>query len=240
MPAAAETGASIFGYMAASEEAKAMMPEEYHEELERLKRQKEQQGLGLTEAQRQQMEQDATVQRGGVLADAQARQLQQAQMLAAQPAYSGRDMFMAELATQQAQAQMQAQQARQIAAANEAQRLRDEQALLELAQRKASSEAAQKRATATLASDIFAINANAIGNFAMAGGQAGLQGNFLQGAAAGQGPAAGSTAYSSASAYPTQATQQQNAQMMMGMAGAYSAPPPQQADEQPLLYNGTY
>jgi hypothetical protein len=192
-----------------------MMPEGYADRLAELERREQAGTLGLTEAQRQGMEQSASVARGGALADAQARQLQQAQMLSGQGAVSGRDLFLGELATQQAQAQMLTQQAQQIQAANERERLRQQQQLLELQQREASAAAARRSAGATLTADLLGTAATA--GIGIGGAQAmqGAQTSYLE-ALAGGNQAGASSAL----------VQMQNAQAAMQMVGAFGGGAP--------------
>jgi len=108
---AASAGGAIFRASAAKKQAEATMPKAFEDELRDLERRARTGNLGLTEAQRGVMESEAAGQRAGLLADQQARQLQQAQSNAA---FSGREMFLQDVGAAQAQGDLMAQQARQI------------------------------------------------------------------------------------------------------------------------------
>ncbi len=202
----AAAGAGAARYAGARAQANGMMPEGYADQLADLERRRANGGLGLTESEVMGLENQAALQRGGMSADAQARQLQQAQMLSGQGASSGRDLFMAELATQQAQAGMFSQQARQIQALNDQRRLEEQQMLMELQQREASAEAARKQATATFVADLVGVGAS------VGIGVAGTK-------AAGKAQTAMLEAQSK-QAYTTAAVQYQNAQMAQAMGAA--------------------
>ena len=95
------------------------------------------------------------------MADAQARQLAQAQAMAGAAPMTGRDFFLQEVAAQQVQQQALAAQEQQLRAADEAARAQNEQMLLELAQRDASMEAAKRQAGWTLGADLVKLGADA-------------------------------------------------------------------------------
>ena len=192
-------------------QAKAMFPEEWEDYLAQL----EGGDLGLTPAQRASMEAQHTAQRGGAMADAQQRQLQQAQSMAGSGAIGARDLFLNDLATQQAQGQMLNQQTQQIQSAEIAAEERNREMMMELQQRQASSDAAKKQAAWNLGVEVVSLGATtglaALGQKSMTE----ASNKFVE-AAAGQDRAAMQAA----------AMQAANAQMGLQLAGAYGAAAP--------------
>lgn len=165
LPLIVGAGASALGagarYAGARAQANAMMPDEYRKQLEELRAREAAGQLGLEPAQRSQMEGDFAAQRGAIMADAQARQLAQAQAMAGAAPMTGRDFFLQEVAAQQVQQQALAAQEQQLRAADEAARAQNEQMLLELAQRDASMQAAKRQAGWTLGADLVKLGADA-------------------------------------------------------------------------------
>ena len=149
LAAAAGAGMRAAG---ASAEADAIMPEEWREYLAEL----ESGPLGLTPAQQAAMEADHTAMRGGAIADAQAHQLRQA-ALGSGAWGNARDLFLQDLATQQAQSKMMNEQTKQIQAAEQAAQERNREMMMELQQRQASAEAAKKKAWLDAGADMFSI-----------------------------------------------------------------------------------
>jgi hypothetical protein len=148
---AAAAGAGLRG-AGASAQADAMMPEEWREYLAQL----ESGPLGLTPAQQAAMEADHTAMRGGAIADAQAHQLRQA-ALGSGAWGNARDLFLQDLATQQAQGQMMNEQTKQIQQAELAMQKQNRAMMMELQQRQASADAAKKKAWLDAGADIFSI-----------------------------------------------------------------------------------
>lgn len=157
----AAAGGAVSRASAARQQAEAMMPDEYRRRLAELERRQRAGTLGLTEAQQGLIESEGAAARGAIAADARAQQLQRAQSQSA--GFAGRDLFLADLASQQTQAQMMSQQAQQIDAANERARLEQEQQLLELQQREADAEAARRSIPRQLAADLFGVAASTAG-----------------------------------------------------------------------------
>ena len=145
----------------AKAQAEAMMPEGWKGYLEQL----ESGDLGMTAAQRAQLESDHSMMRAGALADAQARQLQMAAAGTGTGGMNARDLFLQEMATQEAQNRMLNEQTRmtkqtdmQVEAANRAM-------MMELQQRQASMEAAKKAARWNLVAGIAGAGATAAGGY---------------------------------------------------------------------------
>lgn len=204
----ASAGGAVAQAAAARKQAEAQMPEAYKRRLRGLEQREAEGELGLSEAQRRTIESTGAAQRAGQMADLQARQLQQAQ---ANSAISGRDLFMQDLASQDAQTRSFAQQQRVLAEADAAALRENQQMLLELQQRQADAEAGRKMANRQLAGDLFGAAATTAGSiYGAQQMQAGY--NQLVGAAAG-----------SQQMRDAQASMFQ-AQMAMQMAGAYGAP----------------
>jgi len=157
---AASAGSAIAQSAAARKQAEAMMPGAFQRRLNRLQAREAEGELGLTESQRALMESTGAAQRAGAMADLQARQLQQAQ---ANSAYTGRDLFMQDLAQQDAQRRAFSEQQRIIAQADQEALARNEQQLLELQQRAADAEAARKMANRQLVADLFGAAASTAG-----------------------------------------------------------------------------
>jgi hypothetical protein len=193
-------------------QAAGMMPDEYKRQLEDLNRRRAAGQMGLLESERSQLEQEGQMRRGAVMADAQQRQLQAAQMASGQRAGTGRDLFLAELGTQQMQAQMQEEQAREIAQMDRAERIKNEQLAMQLAQREASAEAARRQAGARL-----------VGNIVGAGAQAGLGIAGVQAFQNAEQALLAATAGSEAAR--TAQRQLAGAQAAMGMAAALGGTP---------------
>jgi hypothetical protein len=191
--------------------ANQMMPEQFKRQLSDLEARERAGTLGLTDTERLQMEQDAARTAGQQLANDQARQLQQAQMLSGGGAFGGREMFLAEMGTQDVQARMAANAQREIIQANERERQREMQMMMELQQREADQRAARRQAGFNLAADVITLGATA--GLGVAGAQ-----QYAQGAAQMASAQAGSQA-------AVQAAQKAAmGQMAMSMAGAYGAP----------------
>lgn len=145
--------------VAKRKQAKAMMPEAYKRRLYELRAMEEAGGLGLSPQQRALMQSEYAAQRAGLTGDAQARQLQQAQMMSGTRPMTGRDLFNLELANQETQRKAQDIQSRGLAEADIRARKEQEQLLLELEQRLASSEAAKKGVVYDLTGDILDLGA---------------------------------------------------------------------------------
>jgi hypothetical protein len=154
---AASAGGAIFRASAAKKQAEATMPKAFEDELRDLERRARTGNLGLTVAQRGMLESEAAGQRAGLLADQQARQLQQAQSNAA---FSGREMFLQDVGAAQAQGDLMAQQARQIRQAELVAEEQNRQMMRELQQREADAEAARKMANRQLAADLLGVTAS--------------------------------------------------------------------------------
>lgn len=157
LPAAAGVAglaSGIANFASARAEANAMMPEEYKNRLRQLRAQRDAGQMGLTEQQQGRMVGDMAAARGGMLADAQARQLQQGLAMAGGGAVNARDMFLSEQANQQAQQQALAQQQQALLDADRIAAEQNRQQLMELAQREASADAARKQAAWGLVGDI--------------------------------------------------------------------------------------
>jgi len=119
-------------------EANAMFNDDMAARLADLQRRQQSNTLGLTDAERMGMENQAARQAGQQLANDQSRQLQQAQMLAGGGAFTGREMFQNEIMTQENQAKLAIESRRQIIEANEREKVRAEQMQMELADRKST------------------------------------------------------------------------------------------------------
>lgn len=204
----ASAGGAVAQAAAARKQAEAQMPEAYKRRLRGLEQREAEGELGLSEAQRRTIESTGAAQRAGQMADLQARQLQQAQ---ANSAISGRDLFMQDLASQDAQTRSFAQQQRVLAEADAAALRENQQMLLELQQRQADAEAGRKMANRQLAGDLFGAAATTAGSIY---GAQQMQAGYNQMV----GAAAGSQQMRDAQARMFQA------QMAMQMAGAYGAP----------------
>lgn len=204
----ASVGGAVAQAAAARKQAEAQFPEAYRRRLAGLEKREAEGELGLSEAQRRTIESTGAAQRAGQMADLQARQLQQAQ---ANSAISGRDIFLQDLASQDAQSRSFAQQQRVLAEADAAALRENQQMLLELQQRQADAEAGRKMANRQLVGDLFGAAATTAGSiYGAQQMQAGY--NQLVGAAA------GSQRMRDAQAQMFQA------QMAMQMAGAYGPP----------------
>ena len=204
----ASAGGAVAQAAAARKQAEAQFPEAYRRRLQGLEKREAEGELGLSEAQRRTIESTGAAQRAGQMADLQARQLQQAQ---ANSAISGRDIFLQDLASQDAQSRSFAQQQRVLAEADAAALRENQQMLLELQQRQADAEAGRKMANRQLVGDLFGAAATTAGS--VYGAQQ-MQAGYNQLA----GAAAGSQRMRDAQAQMFQA------QMAMSMAGAYGAP----------------
>lgn len=203
----ASAGGAIAQSAAARKQAEALMPDAYKRRLGRLQQREAEGELGLTEGQRALMESTGAAQRAGAMADLQARQLQQAQ---ANSAYTGRDLFLQDLAQQDAQRRAFTEQQRVITQADQEALARNEQQLLELQQRQADAEAARKMANRQLVGDLFGAAASTAGSIY---GAQQMQTGYNQMMNA----AAGSQQMRDAQAQMFQA------QMAMQMAGAFGA-----------------
>lgn len=188
-------------------EANQLFSDDMERRLARLEARRRAGGLGLTEGEELRMSNQFAAQRGQQLAGDQARQLQQAQMLAGGGAFGGREMFLNEMATQQSQAQQATEAARQIAQADEREREREQQMLMDLQQREADAQAARRSAGFNLAADIIGLGATA--GVGMAGANQYAKGSEQMLAAT-----AGSQAAREAS------MQMAQGQMAMSMAGS--------------------
>lgn len=204
--------------------ANQLMPDAFKTRLSELEARERAGELGLTDTERLRMEQDAARRAGQALANDQARQLQQAQMLAGGGAFTGREYFVNEVMTQENQARMAIEARRQMIEADERERRSEMATMMELQQRAADARAARKQAGFNLAADIVT-----------AGATAGL------GIAGAQQAARGATQMASATAGSRQAQQAAQQMMMgqmaMGMAGAFGPPvvmPAPQPAAQPL------
>ena len=200
--AAAAAAAARYGQQRA--QAKGMMPDEWKDYLAEL----EGGDLGVTPAQRASMEAEQASMRGGAMADAQQRQLQQAQSMAGSGAIGARELFLNDLATQQAQGQMLNQQTQQIQAAELAAEETNRAMMMDLQQREASQEAAKKAALWSL-----------LGGFASAAGTA------ATGVAGANQAAAASQQMLEQQARAQEAARMQAAQqqMQLQMVGAYGS-----------------
>lgn len=191
--------------------ANQMMPDAFKTQLSELEARERAGELGLTDTERLRLEQDAARRAGQALANDQARQLQQAQMLAGGGAFTGREYFVNEVTTQENQARLAIEARRQMIEANERERRTEMATMLKLQQRAADAEAARKKAGFNLLADIVTVGATA-----------GL------GIAGAQQAARGATQMASATAGSRQAQQAAQQMMMgqmaMGMAGAFGPP----------------
>lgn len=203
----AAAGGAISRASAARQQAEAMMPDAYRRRLEELQARQRAGTLGLSEAQQGLIESEGAAARAAVAADARAQQLQRAQSQSA--GFAGRDMFLADLASQQTQAQMMSQTAQQIDAANERARLEQEQQLLELQQREADAEAARRAIPRQLAADLFGVAASTAGQAFTSAQMAKQQKDLLAALARGDTAARNQAFYG---------------QMATSMAGAFGGP----------------
>lgn len=206
----AGAGGAVARFAGARANANALMPEGFEEEKARLERLKRAGEMGLSETDLAAMEQQGTMMRGGALSDANARQLQQAQMMAGSGAVSGRDLYLNEVTNQEMQQKALSDQAALIQQRDAQEKAAQEAQLLELQQREASSDAARKSAGWDLVGGL-------VGAGASAGiGVAGVN-QFAQGQQALMQATAGTEAYRKA------VQQLQFGQMAMGMAGAFGS-----------------
>lgn len=197
------------GAAGAFSEANAMMPESYQRRLAQLQSLERAGELGLSDADRLRMEQDAARQAGGMLAADQARQLQQAQSLAGGGAITGAQLFQNEMMTQETQAQLAANAQREIIEANRRAAAEQRQQLMELEMQQESADAARRKIGFSLARDI--VTAGATAGIGIAGAQ-----QYAKGASQMANAVAGSQAARNA------AMQQVQGQMAMSMAGAFA------------------
>jgi hypothetical protein len=219
---AASAAGAIGQASAAKQQARAMMPDAYRRRLQELENANATGGLGLRDAERQQMEAQGVSSRAGLVAQQQAAQLQRASQ-ASGAALSGRDLFAQELAMQQSLSEQATREADAINRADMEARELQRQQMMELQQRQADSEAARKMANRQLIGDLAGAAltgaAGAYGASQMAGGYDQMVGAV-----------AGSTRMRDAQADIFRG------QMAMQMAGAYgggfptmlTAPPPGQ------------
>ena len=215
LPIAAAAGQAIGAGLRAGgafRSADAMMPEGFRTRLADLEQRERAGELGLTDTQRMRMEQDAARQRGAALVNDQARQLQQAQMLAGGGAFTGREYFQNEIMTQENQARLAIEAQRRMIEADEAAAARQMATMLELQQREADAEAARKAAGFNLAADIVTLGATA------GVGIAGTQ-QYAQGAQSLMNATRGTQAARDAQ------MQMIRGQMAMGMVGAFGGRP---------------
>ena len=208
--AAAGAGAKFAGNRG---QAKAMMPEEYEAMLRNLKAREQVGQLGLTDTDRARLEADAAAQRGGAVADARAQQRQTTQAMAGSGAIGGREMFLNELAIQEATGQMMEDAAQRIEDENLEREKQNQQLMMELAQRRESAKAAKKAATWTALGDVFKIGGQIGGAVFGAKAQQDAQDNLLA-AQAGGNPEEIRTAERKVA----------NANMAMAMVGGYGVP----------------
>lgn len=209
--AAAGTGAKFAGER---QQAKGMWPDEYEEELAALKAREEAGQLGLTEAERDRLEAQATAERAGVTTDARAAQRQAAQAMAGSGGVTGREMFLGELAVQRGQAKMLDDAAKRIEDENARREESNRNVIRQLTQRYASAEAAKKAAGWSAAADVFKIGGTLGGAVWGSKAEASAQQDLLTAQAAND-PAAIADAESRI----------QSAQMTMRMAGAFGGVP---------------
>lgn len=184
------------------------MPDAYKRRLASLEGREAAGELGLSAAQRQQIESTGAAQRGGMIADQQARQMQAAQ---ANSAFSGRDLFLQDQAMQDLQDKALSQQQRTLVEADLQAERANQQLMMELQQRQADAEAGRKAANREMLGGLLGAAASTAGS--IYGAQQMNAGyNQMVGAAAG-------------SAQMRQAQAQMfQAQLAMQMAGAYGAP----------------
>ena len=152
MGATAAAGA-IAQNSAARQQAKAMMPAGYKRRLSDLEGRERRGALGLTDAERMQMESAGVSSRAGLVAQQQAQQLQRASA-ASGAALSGRDLFAQEMGMQETLASQVTQEDAAIEQANQQAAEAQRQQLMELQQRQADSEAARKMANRQLIADL--------------------------------------------------------------------------------------
>ena len=206
----AGAGGAVARFAGARANANALMPEGFEEEKARLERLKRAGEMGLSETDLAAMEQQGTMMRGGALSDANARQLQQAQMMAGSGAVSGRDLYLNEVTNQEMQQKALSDQAALIQQRDAQEKAAQEAQLLELQQREASSDAARKSAGWDLVGGL--VGAGASAGIGVAGAN-----QFAQGQQALMQATAGTEAYRKA------VQQLQFGQMAMGMAGAFGS-----------------
>lgn len=193
-------------------EANAMFNDDMAARLADLQRRQQNNTLGLTDAERMGMENQAARQAGQQLANDQSRQLQQAQMLAGGGAFTGREMFQNEIMTQENQAKLAIESRRQIIEANEREKVREEQMQMDLAQRQSDADAARRAARFNLGADI--VKTGAMAGVGMAGANM-----FAKGSEQMLSAAAGSQAARAA------AMQMAQGQMALSMAGSITGQP---------------
>jgi hypothetical protein len=209
---AASAAGAIGQASAAKQQARAMMPDAYRRRLQELENANATGGLGLRDAERQQMEAQGVSSRAGLVAQQQAAQLQRASQ-ASGAALSGRDLFAQELAMQQSLSEQATREADAINRADMEARELQRQQMMELQQRQADSEAARKMANRQLIGDLAgAALTGAVGAY----GASQMAGGYDQMV----GAVAGSTRMRDAQADIFRG------QMAMQMAGAYGGGAP--------------
>jgi len=130
----AAVGAGVSGAIGGISQAAqstALFNKEDKERLARLEALRASGQLGLTDNARTRIEADQMAQRGGIMRSLESQQVQGMQQLANRQALSGRELFLAQMAGQQAEVDLANDQARQINEQNMAVR---QQQLQEIAQ----------------------------------------------------------------------------------------------------------
>jgi hypothetical protein len=184
-----------------------MFPEDYERQLAELRAQQAAGGLGLTGAERTQIESGLAARQAGQTADLQAQQLQQAQSMAGGGAVNSAMLFQQQVAAEEAQ-RRQAALDEQIVMQEQARvKAAQEQRLDELVAAEAEARIAERQAKANLAADL--LSAGAQTGVGIAGTQA--MGQASQALLQAQGAQGRQAAMS----------QMYNTQMAMSMAGAF-------------------
>jgi hypothetical protein len=149
-------GSAALRYGGQRQQAKAMFTEEDEARLAELQR-----GIGLSPAQLGAIQAQHAAMRGGVLADAQQRQLQQAQAMSGSGAISARDLFNQEVGLQQVQGQMLNLQAQAIRDATELEIAKGEAEKAQLKGAKSQAEVLNKAGLFNLGADALSVGAEA-------------------------------------------------------------------------------
>ena len=203
-------------YAGSRAQANAMFPDEWAEDKAALEARKQSGTLGLTPAQRAGMQAQHAAMRGGALTDAQAHQLRQAAMAAGSGMMNARDMFLQDIATQEAQGQMMNQQTQMIAAADAVEKAKNEALLREFQMAEASRDSARKQALATAGADVLGLGAQIAAGAVGARKMADQTQALLEARAAGNAQAARQAAVNAA-----------RMQMTMQVSGAFGSSAPQ-------------
>lgn len=142
---AAAVGAGVSGLtqgLGQAAQGSAMFNREDRERLERLQELRRSGQLGLTDVERGRIESDQAARRGGLLRTLQSQQTQGMQQLANRQALSGRELFLAQMAGQRAEADLRGQEARQLAEQDMAVRQMQLQEMQQLTEQRRARKAA--------------------------------------------------------------------------------------------------